>query len=57
MTSLEILNAIARRDPDGMPDEPSQADYDAHKRWAIDAYGIDAWREYNGDAWAPYVDA
>ncbi|MET0711085.1 MAG: hypothetical protein ABWZ30_01075 [Jiangellaceae bacterium] len=48
------LYAIQARDPDG--DEyrttaPSEADYDRHRRWAIEAYGPDVWAQYKQGGW------
>ncbi len=49
--SQEVLYAIQAQDPDGMPDEPTQADYEAFERWARLSYGDDAWNRYVGGPW------
>lgn len=49
---LGALRAIQAADPDGGPDEPSEADYARHRAWAIDTFGQQAWDRYTGTSWA-----
>lgn len=47
----DILYTISAMDPDGMPDEPTDADYDAHEKWAVDKYGYEIWDMYVNTNW------
>jgi len=40
---------IMQADPQGGEYEPTQADMDRHRQWAIDTFGIDTWRSYSGE--------
>lgn len=46
-----ILNSIMSRDPDGGDIEPTPAAYDAHRRWAVEAYGQAMWDRYCAGNW------
>lgn len=46
------LRDIESRDPDGGEREPTDADYAAHKAWAVKAYGPEAWAVYVAGGWA-----
>lgn len=46
------LRHIEHADPDGGEVEPTEADYAAHKRWAIEAFGLDTWNVYRAGGWA-----
>lgn len=40
---------IRDRDPDGWEHEPTQADYTAHREWAVRTFGMDTWQSYSGE--------
>lgn len=48
---IDALDAIERRDPSGRESEPTQQDYDEHRRWAIDTYGPRIWATYKREPW------
>lgn len=50
------LNAIQDRDPDGGETEPTADDYARFERWAIEAYGVEAWAAYTRGGWADPAD-
>ncbi|MFY1688161.1 hypothetical protein [Plantactinospora sp. WMMB782] len=56
MDRYYMLEAIEARDPDGGEREPTAADYEAHKQWAIAAYGEDVWRQYSAGGWGETSD-
>jgi hypothetical protein len=48
------LYAIMRGDPDGWEEtEPTEEDYDRHRRWAVDRFGQRVWARYAAGGWAP----
>jgi hypothetical protein len=48
----DALVAIGWRDPDGTsPTMPTDAQYEAHKRWAVETYGEETWLIYKGHNW------
>lgn len=51
-----VLQAIGSRDPDGGSVEPTDADYAAHKAWAVETYGASAWDRYIAGGWAEVSD-
>jgi hypothetical protein len=50
-SSRFALVDIRSKDPDGGSTQPTQADYDAHKTWAISTYGKDVWDVYRQSQW------
>lgn len=52
MDRFAALRAIERRDPDGGEREPTDADYAAHKAWAIATFGQSIWEAYRVGGWA-----
>jgi hypothetical protein len=40
---------IRGRDPEGWEHEPTQAEYAAHREWAIRTFGLETWRSYSGE--------
>jgi hypothetical protein len=42
------LALIRDRDPDGWEREPTEADYAAHREWAIREFGEETWHSYTG---------
>lgn len=56
MTDRKILNAIQACDPDGQPEEPTEAAYRDHEYWAVDTYGEQAWQDYCKGGWAERSD-
>lgn len=48
---------LLSRDPDGGEREPTEADYAAFERYALDTYGVEVWRTYMGSNWAEPADA
>lgn len=48
---IRALKTIQAEDPDGKPDKPTEADYEAHKVWAIDRFGQSVWNEYCSGNW------
>lgn len=56
---IDVLYRIANRDPDSddwRSSTPSDAEYEAHKTWAIERYGLEAWHIYTNDNWIPISD-
>jgi hypothetical protein len=53
---LRMLKTIEEYDPDGGERMPTEADYVAHKTWAVTAYGADVWALYRKGNWAPRSD-
>lgn len=53
---LPALNAIMHRDPDGGQHEPTEADYAAHRAWALEAYGPEVWAVYTAGGWDDPAD-
>lgn len=51
MTELAVLREIMRRDPDGGSVQPTEADYAAFERWAVNTYGQAAWDAYCTPGW------
>lgn len=51
MTRIEMLYRIMSQDPDSQPTEPTKADYERHRTWAIAAFGSDVWAEYQRGGW------
>lgn len=45
-TAATAFEAIADREPLALLDNPSPEDYRAHRSWAVETYGIDAWKAY-----------
>lgn len=46
MTDAEVMWAIEQRDPDHWENEPTAADYEKFKTWAVGTYGRDYWALY-----------
>jgi hypothetical protein len=49
---IDALRAIRECDPDGDLVEPSSKDYEAHRTWAIETYGMEVWKVYISDNWS-----
>lgn len=49
----DALTMIQDLDPCGMERRPTQADFDAHRKWAIRTYGSQVWLTYMSANWAP----
>jgi hypothetical protein len=45
------LKLIASNDPDGKPQEPTDADYQRFQAWVTQAYGKEVLEEYYGTCW------
>ena len=53
LSMLPALNAIMDADPSGWPSrEPTEADYVAHKAWAVSVFGSAVWSVYARGGWA-----
>lgn len=53
-TDRDTLNDIERRDPDGFSHtQPTRGDLRAHKNWAVNKHGQQAWNDYKKGGWAP----
>ena len=51
-TKFCVLREIQERDPDGWESrEPTKADREAFREWAIRTHGELAWKEYSGTDW------
>lgn len=53
------LKEIEARDPDGSEyrtTPPIEADYAAHKAWAIETFGQEIWDRYAPGGWDPAPD-
>ncbi|MFG3710911.1 hypothetical protein [Micromonospora sp. NPDC047730] len=47
----DALKAIERCDPDGGERQPTEADYVAHERWAVQTFGQSVWDTYRRGGW------
>jgi len=52
----EALRIIERADPDGGEKEPTDADHDAHRRWAVERFGREVWERYSRGGWGRESD-
>lgn len=53
MDDYSALKLIESSDPDGGETEPTDADHDAHRAWAIRTFGQRVWNEYAAGGWEP----
>lgn len=50
----DALEQIERRDPSGWESQPTDADYAAHRAWAVATFGQGAWDTYTNASWGAW---
>lgn len=54
MTRYDMLKAIESCDPDGGEVKPTEADYDRHRVWAVNSFGVGVWDIYRAGGWSDW---